>query len=190
MSDKDAIRNNYLKLRLALPDLEYQQFSQNLCSIFFSSIDLSEIGTIHVYLPIRSRKEPNTWLIIDRIKKNFPHIRISIPKMEGNNKLVNYYFEGRNQIKENNWKIPEPQFGEITPTEKIDLVIVPLLSFDRNGDRVGYGKGYYDHFLKECRSDCGKVGLSFFEPVDEIPDIDKYDVKLTHCVTPKRFYSF
>jgi 5-formyltetrahydrofolate cyclo-ligase len=188
--NKKNIRDNYLTLRLALPELAYNEFNQKLCSVFFSSIDLSRITTIHVFLPIASKKEPDTWLIVDQLQRDFPDIRISIPKMKDENTLTNFYFEGRNQIKSNPWGIPEPQFGEVTPLEKIDLVIVPLLAFDQKGNRAGYGKGFYDFFLKQCRQDCKKIGLSFFDPIDEISDINPYDVRLTHCLTPDKLYTF
>jgi 5-formyltetrahydrofolate cyclo-ligase len=188
--NKNNIRNNYLKLRLALSDLEYKELNQELCNAFFSSVDLSGVATIHSFLPIAAKKEPDTWLIIDRLQKDSPAIRISIPKMSGETAVTNFYFEGRNQIENNRWGIPEPQFGETTPLEKIDLVIVPLLAFDQRGNRAGYGKGYYDILLKECRPDCESIGLSFFDPVDQISDINPYDVKLTGCVTPKKLYTF
>ena len=73
---------------------------------------------------------------------------------------------------------------------EIDLVLVPLLAFDKNGYRVGYGKGYYDKFLSNCRPDVIKIGLSFFDAVDEIEDIDDYDLPLNFCVTPQRLYDF
>jgi len=187
---KPEIRSHYLSLRQALTDLEYNQFSKNLSDIFFSSVDLSAIKTLHIFLPIKNKKEPNAWLIIDRLSQEFPAIRISVPKMETESRLRHFYFEGRNQIKENKWKIPEPQFGEITPTDKIDLVIVPLLAFDLKGNRVGYGQGFYDRFLKECRPNCKKVGLSFFDPVKLISDIHLDDVKLSQCITPEKNYTF
>ncbi len=189
MNSKKSIRNYYLKLRLALSPSEFSSLNQNLRTTFFSSIELFDVSTLHTFFPMAKGNEPNTWLIIDRLKKEFPKIRISIPKMNGS-ELINYYFEGTHQIAENKWGIPEPQFGEVTLTEKIDLVIVPLLAFDRQGNRVGYGKGFYDRFLSQCCPDCKKVGLSFFDPVDEISGIKNHDVKLTHCITPTKFYSF
>ncbi|HEV8515144.1 MAG TPA: 5-formyltetrahydrofolate cyclo-ligase [Cyclobacteriaceae bacterium] len=187
---KQEIRNQYLELRKALIDTEYNQLNQNLSNIFLSTIDLSAVKTLHIFLPIISKKEPNTWLIIDRLKKELSNIQISVPKMKDDNTLINFYFEGPDQIKNNKWNIPEPQSGEITPTDKIDLVIVPLLAFDLTGNRVGYGKGFYDRFLKECRMDCKKVGLSLFDPVEMISDINVNDVRLTHCITPERTYTF
>jgi 5-formyltetrahydrofolate cyclo-ligase len=185
---KQVIRNHYLTLRLALSDSEHNQLSQSLCNNFFASFDLSLISTVHIFLPIISKKEPDTRLIIDRLKAEFPHIRIAIPKINGETDIISYYFENNQQAKENKWGIPEPQYGEITPVEKIDLVIVPLLAFDLTGHRVGYGKGFYDRFLKQCKQDCKKIGFSFFDPVHKISDITSDDVILDTFITPSRFF--
>jgi 5-formyltetrahydrofolate cyclo-ligase len=63
-------------------------------------------------------------------------------------------------------------------------VVVPLLSFDKRGHRVGYGKGFYDRFLSECSRDCIKIGLSFFAPVEVIDDVNRHDVTLDLFVMP------
>ena len=73
--------------------------------------------------------------------------------------------------------------------KKIDVVFVPLLAFDLEGNRVGYGKGYYDRFLKNCTSECIKIGVSFFPPEKKINN-DTLDVNLNYCVTPDKIYSF
>jgi len=70
------------------------------------------------------------------------------------------------------------------------LALIPLLAFDQHGYRVGYGKGYYDKFLSQCREDVVKIGLSFFEPVDNIDDINQFDISLNYCVTPQQVYEF
>ncbi len=190
MNRKKEIREHFLNKRFDLAKPEFDLLNQNLCASFFSSVELFDILTFHTFLPLKKKREPNTWQIIARLKKDFSQIRIAIPKMNADNELVHFYFESRDQIKENKWGIPEPQFGEPTPIDKIDLVIVPLLAFDNEGNRVGYGKGFYDRFLTQCRPDCKKIGLSLFDPVNEISDANHRDVKLTHCVTPDRFYSF
>ncbi len=186
---KKEIRSEYLNLRLNLTVEKYESLNQNLCDNFFSKVDLSSVKTLHTFLPIITKKEPNTRLIIERLKKDFPEIRISVPKVD-NNRLINFYFEGEKQLEKNQWEILEPSFGEITPTDKIDLVIVPLLAFDSKGNRVGYGKGFYDGFLKECRADCEKIGLSYFEPLGQISDIENHDEKLNGCIIPTKFYRF
>jgi 5-formyltetrahydrofolate cyclo-ligase len=69
-------------------------------------------------------------------------------------------------------------------------VLIPLLAFDKKGNRVGFGKGYYDKFLVHCKPTVLKVGLSFFDPVDEIEDIIGIDIPLDFCVTPKAIHFF
>jgi 5-formyltetrahydrofolate cyclo-ligase len=72
----------------------------------------------------------------------------------------------------------------------IDLVFIPLLACDLQGNRVGYGKGFYDRFLSKCRYDVKKIGLSFFDPVDKIEDVNVFDIPLDECITPKKTWVF
>ena len=60
----------------------------------------------------------------------------------------------------------------------------------KKGHRVGYGKGFYDKFLSECKPDAIKIGLSFFEPEELITDVFESDVKLDYCVTPNSIHAF
>ncbi len=186
---KDELRKIYLAKRKALSEIDYAQKSKQLSDLFFLSVNLSAIEVLHIYLPIKEKREPDTWLIINRIQKEFPHIQLSVPKVE-NDTMENYFFEGLHQLKKNPWGILEPQQGILTPLEKIDLVIVPLLTFDLQGHRVGYGKGFYDRLLKECETDCKKIGLSLFEPVDRIEDSSSHDERLNACFTPDHGYPF
>ena len=79
---------------------------------------------------------------------------------------------------------------ELIDEKEIDLVLVPLLCFDKKGFRVGYGKGFYDRFLSKCRSDVLKIGLSYFKPVEKIEDVRDFDVALDYCITPKGVWHF
>ncbi|MFT7351177.1 MAG: 5-formyltetrahydrofolate cyclo-ligase [Flavobacterium sp.] len=90
--------------------------------------------------------------------------------------------------------MPEPinnenELIEINST-KIDVVFVPLLAFDLQGNRVGYGKGFYDKFLANCKPTTIKIGISFFEAEEKISDVFAKDVKLDYCITPEKVYSF
>ena len=186
---KQEIRSEYQQLRLALSPERLSLLSEKLSAFFFSNVDLSSVNTIHLFLPILSKNEPDTWLIIRKLKNEFPHVRISIPRVE-NDHLANFYFESDSQLKKNKWGIQEPAFGVSTPTEKIDLVIVPLLAFDKKGSRLGYGKGFYDKFLSTCRSNCKKIGLSFFEPYLELIPVDQHDLPLDAVITPSQVFEF
>jgi 5-formyltetrahydrofolate cyclo-ligase len=84
----------------------------------------------------------------------------------------------------------EPRSTCIVLPEDIDLVFVPLLSFDEKGYRVGYGKGFYDKWLAGCSPECLKVGISYFGPVESIEDRNDFDVPLDLCITPHNLYVF
>jgi 5-formyltetrahydrofolate cyclo-ligase len=90
----------------------------------------------------------------------------------------------------NSYGIPEPAQGNEMSPEIIDIVIVPLICFDKTGNRVGYGKGYYDRFLKKCRKDCLKIGFSYFPPAESIEDINEFDVPLDYGICPDAIHEF
>jgi 5-formyltetrahydrofolate cyclo-ligase len=188
--NKKEIRKIYLLKReaLALHDLELR--SRVITEKFFQTFNLSDLNSIHIYLPIQNKREINTWLLIERLRKEFPNIKLIISRSNSaNGTMENFYFTEETILNVNKWGIPEPLSGERCMSESIDLVFVPLLAFDKKGNRVGYGKGYYDRFLSECRKDTIKVGLSLEEPVRKI-DVELFDVTLTHCITPLKIYSF
>lgn len=188
MTKADA-RKEFIQKRKALSESNFQQLNLQVYHQFFAQLDLSFIKCLHIFLPIEGKREPDTWQIIDRIRREFPHIRITIPSVK-DDELENIYLEGYHQLKKNKWGILEPEQGVPTPTEKIDMVLVPLLAFDKVGHRVGYGKGFYDKFLAECRIRCQRVGISLFQPIDMIEDVGEDDITLTHCLTPSGVLKF
>lgn len=167
-----------------------EQLNLALYNLFFSSVDLSFVKHLHLYLPIARKKEPDTWQILDRVRREFPHIRIVMPRVTSEGTLEHIYFEGIHQLKVNVWGIHEPEQGVPAKPELMDLVIAPLLAVDWNGNRVGYGRGFYDRFLAACKPSCGKIGLSFFEPVALIEDVQGFDVKLDGVLTPEGLHRF
>lgn len=182
---KKELRKIYLGKRMELSDAQCQQLSQEICDELFRVVQLSRVRVLHTFLPIRKTKEVDTRLIIDRIRSVFPQIMISVPRINNNtSELEHYYYESPEQLETNTWGIPEPVKGVPTPVEKIDVVLVPLLVFDRQKHRLGYGRGFYDRFLAGCRPDCLKVGLSFFGMEEKIDDISEKDVALDVVITP------
>ena len=183
--NKKELRKIYLKKRTALSDAEYLRLNALLCTQFFAAVRLDDVHVLHTFLPIRKTREVNTWMIIERLQKDFPQIKVSVPKINNQtSQLENYYLEGPEQLKNNTWEIPEPVKGVPTPNEQIDAVLVPLLAFDKRGHRLGYGRGFYDRFLSTCRADCLKIGLSFFGMEEKIDGIDEKDVALDLIITP------
>src|SRR5688500_392826 len=183
---KKELRKIYLKKRMDLSEGQYEQLNRELSDHFFKAVRLSGINVLHTFLPIKRTREVNTWHIIERIKKDYPHVKVSVPKINNQtSELEHYFLESPDQLKNNTWEIPEPVYGIPTSTDKIDAVLVPLLAFDKLGHRLGYGRGFYDRFLAGCRPDCLKIGLSFFESEEKIDGINEKDIPLDLIVTPK-----
>ncbi len=142
----------------------------------------------HLFLPIPKKNEVDTSFILSILQGKDKEI--VLPRIVSENSLQHYLLTDNTKLIANKWGIPEPIGGVEVQLSKIDLVFTPLLAFDLKGNRVGYGKGFYDNFLRECRANVIKVGLSLFEAENEIIDVHEGDISLDYCVTPKKIYSF
>lgn len=184
---KKDLRLKYSSLRKSLSS---QDISTKSIQIANSSLQLPiwHFDNYHIFLPITSKKEIDTEPIIAIIfgkDKN-----VVVPKMILDNQLNHYLITDNTKFAENKWGVPEPMNGFRVAPQKIDIVFIPLLAFDKAGNRVGYGKGYYDAFLKKCKKETIKIGLSLFEAEERIKDVYEDDIPLDYCITPLKTYSF
>ncbi|MFN8436941.1 MAG: 5-formyltetrahydrofolate cyclo-ligase [Cytophagales bacterium] len=185
---KKEIRKVFLEKRIKLSQDEIQDLSKRISNIFISEIDLSSIRNIHVYLPLSKKNEVNTFVLIEEIEKINPHIKLLVPIVI-NDEIHSFEFEKNAEIVFGQFDIPEPK--QRIKVEKIpDLVIVPLLGIDEKGYRVGYGGGFYDKYLSTLPSNVLKVGLSFWDCIDRIDDIDEFDIPLDLVITPSKIVEF
>ncbi|RDC66365.1 5-formyltetrahydrofolate cyclo-ligase [Adhaeribacter pallidiroseus] len=189
---KATLRQEMLLKRQSYLPAEITARSQQICQQFFKNFPVSGLRTIHVFLPIASKNEVNTWFIIQHLQANFPDIKIAVPVTDGANQTLSHgLLTPETDLQSNKWGIPEPVKATGVTESLMDLVLVPLLAFDEKGHRVGYGKGYYDRFLNLCRPDTISVGLSLEElPVPLIQDIHEGDHTLQFVVTPATIYFF
>jgi len=170
---------------------EVNRRNHQIRDLFFANSSLNEVRFLHSFLPVISRKEVNTWLIIDEIWKRYPSVTVVVPVCDfvsGSLRSCSLFPD--TVIHKNKWGIPEPEQENILSAGEIDVVLAPLLVADRQGNRVGYGKGFYDRFFGKCRKDVRKIGLSMFEPVDIISDVEVTDIALDMLVTPDNCYFF
>ena len=184
---KEEIRLNYRELRHALSADAIPEKSMRIANNALA-LPIWRANYFHTFLSIPSKKEVDTNYLITILQGRDK--QIVIPKVSGERSLSHYLLTDATVLKTNSWDIPEPVDGLEVPIEKIDVVFVPLLAFDLDGNRVGYGKGFYDVFLKSCREDVVKIGLSFFEAEARIDDPGPEDVRLDYCITPISTYSF
>ncbi|MEC8396990.1 MAG: 5-formyltetrahydrofolate cyclo-ligase [Bacteroidota bacterium] len=187
MNTKAVLRTEYQKRRDSLTE---EQIAD--CSIQISNLSLTlniwEYSIYHLFMTNEKNKEIDTSYLLSVIQgKDKQPV---IPKIVDDNRLEHFLLNDQTLLKNNRWGIPEPLSGITINPKQIEVVFVPLLVFDQHGHRVGYGKGYYDRFLDQCSESTLKVGLTFFDPVTKIEDIETHDISLDFALTPERIYAF
>lgn len=187
MTKKD-LRIKYKSLRKAIPENELEEMSLAIANKILT-LPIWEKTYFHVFLPILEQNEVNTEFILHLLAGKDKEIVLSKSNFESL-EMTHYLLTDNTKIKKNEYNIPEPIDGLEVPVSKIEVVFVPLLAFDKKGNRVGYGKGFYDTFLSKCKSESIKIGLSFFEASALITDVFESDITLDYCVTPNEIYKF
>lgn len=188
---KADYRHRYKQLRSSLTNAE----KKGLDDILFLNLlkfDWSGIDYLHVFIPIDKFKEPDTFRFINYLRKNKPTIKVVLSKSDfEDNTMRNYLWDGNTlNLEMNQWGIFEPVHGVLVNESDIDAVIIPLLVADKSGNRIGYGKGFYDRFLSKCKPSVQKIGLSYFEPVELIEDVNLLDIPIDSLITPNATYNF
>lgn len=185
---KLEIRKQFLQKRKELSPLELEPLNKNIAELFFSLLP-SAVFTVHIYLPIQSKNEVDTWPIIRRLWALGINTLVPVIDPETDT-LKSYLLTPETKLFVNDWQIPEPVNGAFVDRQVIDLVVLPLLSFNDQGFRVGYGKGYYDKFLASFQHECLKIGLSYFGPITGITDLHDADIPMDYCITPEKVFKF
>jgi len=189
MTKKEA-RKYFKEKRSGLTVGDKNRFD-DLILIHFQQLPLPDLFYVHTYLAIKENNEIETDHLLHYLEFRNPELKIVIPKMDHEkNELLHIEYNELVDVMKNEWGIHEPVNGNLVSESEIDLIFVPLLAFDETGNRVGYGKGFYDKFLTKCRPDAIKVGLSYFEAIDRISDSEQFDIPLNYCITPQRIYEF
>ena len=188
--DKDVLRQTFLARRQALSSEQLSAFNQQICQLLIEFIAWDQIKVMHLYLPIIGKNEVDTYPIINHLRSTGADIQIAVPKLAPEGNFLNHFLlTETTRLEANKWGIPEPVSGTSVPVEHIDLVLVPMLAFDKAGNRIGYGKGHYDRFLAQCRPDAQKIGLCYFDPMKRI-EVEPTDVAMDVVVTPKQVWEF
>tara|TARA_R110002050_G_scaffold94765_1_gene197087 strand:- start:76934 stop:77497 length:564 start_codon:yes stop_codon:yes gene_type:complete len=185
---KSELRKTYKTLRNNLSENDIDEFSLAIANQLLK-LPIWEHTFYHIFLAIEEQKEVNTDYILNILSGKDKNILISKSNFKTGN-MAHFLLTDNTVIKKNKYHIPEPIDGIEILNDKIDVVFIPLLAFDKKGNRVGYGKGFYDRFLTNCKPETIKIGISFFEAENEIIDVFDSDIGLDYCVTPKLVYRF
>lgn len=187
MTTKAEIRQHFKAKRSELSLQEVEDKSLQIANRVLK-LDIWSKIYFHVFLSIEKQKEVNTEYLLHVLQGKDKNVVVSKSDFKSRG-LTHFLLTDATAIQLNMYGIPEPVDGIEVPVEKLDIVFVPLLAFDKHGNRVGYGQGFYDRFLKQCRPDTIKIGLSFFEPIQFI-EAQENDVRLDMVATPGRIFNF
>jgi len=183
---KNLLRAEYKKRRQVFKPEQVANKSLQIANQLLS-LPLWEKTYFHLFLSCNRLREIDTESVLTLLLGKDKEV--IVPRMEMNNSLSHLLLTDATPIKVNAYGIPEPIGGIAVAPTQIEVVFVPLLAYDLTGNRIGYGKGYYDRFLAQCNPECLFIGLSFFPPEEQIPT-EATDVKLHYCVSPEKVYSF
>lgn len=186
--NKTALRNKYKTLRSQLSEEEIEDKSLAIANRLLQ-LDVWENTYFHLFLTIKEQNEVETEFVLQILAGKDKEIVVSKCNFE-TLEMTNFLLTDNTKFQKNKYNIHEPVDGIMVPVEKVEVVFVPLLAYDKKGNRVGYGKGFYDKFLAKCKSETIKIGLSFFEPEDFIDDVSESDIQLDYCVTPTTIVRF
>lgn len=186
---KEEIRRKILKKRLSLSSEDIRDKSQQVFLHLAETVEYRNSQNIMFYVATRS--EVQTEEIIKTSIKMGKNIFIPIILPECINLAPSKIFDFDTELEKGKKGILEPKkkYYRLFPPEDIDLIIIPGVAFDLNGNRIGRGFGYYDNFLIKVHSSAKIVALAFeMQIVKKIPN-DKNDIPVHKIITEKRIVS-
>jgi len=184
---KETLRQHYTSLRASMDASEVANQSIAIANQVLK-LPIWEFTNYHIFLPIEHKVEVDTSYLLSVLQGKDKSIILSKSNFDTHT-MQHILLQENTPIAVSNFGIPEPQKGIEVEASSLEVVFVPLLAFDKQGHRVGYGKGFYDRFLRQCGPNTRFVGLSFFAPENKIPSAP-HDIALDYCVTPKNTYTF
>jgi 5-formyltetrahydrofolate cyclo-ligase len=175
---KSKLRDKILKIRKRVNKKNIKiDFTQLIQILKKEKINKKIIGG---YYPINF--EIDDLVLLRKFEKN--KFKISLPVIKKNFQMDFYKWTFSSPLKVNKYGIPEPEIKSIVYP---DILLIPLVAFDKNLNRLGYGGGYYDRLIERLskKKKIIKIGLAFsIQKVDKVP-INVYDKKLDYVVTNK-----
>ena len=188
---KQELRHYWLQHRLNLSESEKNNLSIQIRDLLFDEIPVQRASNISIFLPVSEKCEVRTWGIINHLQAHYPHIQLSAPRIKNfiSKEMESVGIESHTSFAKNKWGIEEPETGPVINPSEIDIIFIPLIAFDLSGHRLGYGGGFYDRYLEKCTK-AVKIGLSYFGPIEKIPETSMYDIPMDQCLTPEKLYKF
>ncbi|MFT5075845.1 MAG: 5-formyltetrahydrofolate cyclo-ligase [Flavobacteriaceae bacterium] len=187
LMNKEELRKKYKQKREELSLETIEELSLQIANQSLK-LPIWESSNYHLFLSISEKKEINTEYLLHILQGRDKSV--IVPKSDfSSGELKHILLQDSTRLQPSSYGIPEPVSGIEIQVSIIDVVFVPLLVFDIEGNRVGYGKGFYDRFLAQCSANTIFIGLSFFE-AEPLMENSSLDIPLHYCITPFKTYSF
>jgi 5-formyltetrahydrofolate cyclo-ligase len=173
---KHINRRVILRKRNRLTALALEEKSEIIKEKLLNSTEYKKAKIVMFYVSFGSEVQTKE-MIVEALKEK----TVCVPVCHGNGIIPVVIKDIKNLDKKNKFCIPEPSNLEKMNKQKIDLVIVPGIVFDKNNHRIGYGKGYYDNFLKDFK---GKtIGLALKMQILQVIPKDGWDIRLNRVIS-------
>jgi 5-formyltetrahydrofolate cyclo-ligase len=186
MTTKTYLRQHAISQRATLSASDIQQKSAAVAEHVMALEPFRLSQTLMVYLALA--QEVQTWRLIEYARQQ--RKRVAVPVVRGSALVAVDLPTDAAQLQRGAYGILEPRCPRaVVHPEGIDCVLVPGLAFDRQGGRVGFGRGYYDRFLCQLPATARYCGLAFrLQLVSYVPRMP-YDVCMHYVVTEEESIS-
>lgn len=177
---KQDLRDKVLKKRKEYSKEDWRSKSEKIINELLNSDSYKESDIVHTYVSMNERREVWTDPLIRQILDDGKQAVVPvINSSEGT--LTHSQIYSMDELESNDWGVREPKTKRIIDISEFDLIIIPMAAGDRKCNRLGYGKGFYDRFLKQTTA--SKIGLTYMDFIfDEIP-VEEFDIKLDAIFT-------
>ena len=183
--DKKALRKEYFELRDKIPTDKRIKKSQKIFEILKANEAYQKANIIFIYASFHSEVYTHEFIKLALEDKKI----ICLPVVISDQEMEVFQIHSMDQLKKDNFGIlsPDPNSCSKVLPEEIDLALIPLLAFNAQGYRLGYGKGYYDRYLPQLKATCNKIGIAFSEQFSKELPVSIYDYPLDHILTENGF---
>ncbi len=174
---KNQIRKQILKKRVEEPQNDLQKATTSIINRLKERTEFKEAKSVMLYIPIKNEVDT-----IPLIKEFSAKKKIIIPRINEKDEIEAHKIQGLTELETGKFGIPEAsKDAPLIDINQIELIVVPGVAFDYKGLRIGYGKGYYDKFLKKIN--CYKIALAYdFQILNTVPQ-EPHDEKVDLIIT-------
>ncbi len=179
-SQKSKLRKLLIQKRNEMSHDSWIEKSRLIESHLLASGRYQNAKVVHTFISMNDRFEPDTSRILDHALKDGKKVVVPVTNFNDAT-LTHTLLTDKTSLKENKWGVMEPTTVEPVSADFPDLILVPLLAADRSGNRLGYGKGFYDGFLSKATG--YKLGVVFDDfIIDKVP-VEAFDIKLNGLIS-------